>query len=322
MESKSTIEFDSPWKKVLELHFEDCIKFFFPQAHADIDWKHGFEFLDKEFQKAVRNAVVGTRLADKLVKVWTKENTEAWVLIHIEVQSQVEKTFAEDMFTYYYRIYDRYKNKIASLAILGDENRSWRPTGFNSELWNCRLSFSFPVIKLTDYKRQSSTLEDSNNPFAIVVMAHLAAQETRKDPSSRLASKLAIIRRLYDRGYKKESVVNLLRFIDWLMILPTELESQLEQEMKNYKEGLPMEYVTSWERSGIRKGIVQGQDKMRKPLIESLKLNLEFKFGKKGLDLLPVISQLESAEELSTFQEKLKAAHTVSELKKLCKSLY
>ena len=124
-------EFDSPWKKILELHFEDFVSFFFPIAHKEINWSRGFEFLDKEFQKALRGAKVGSRLADKLVKVWTVQDEAAWVLIHIEIQNQKEITFTERMFVYYYRIYDRYRKKIASLAILGDENPDWRPVKFN-----------------------------------------------------------------------------------------------------------------------------------------------------------------------------------------------
>ena len=37
-------DFDGPWKEVLELYFERFLAFFFPQAHADIDWGRGFAF--------------------------------------------------------------------------------------------------------------------------------------------------------------------------------------------------------------------------------------------------------------------------------------
>jgi hypothetical protein len=35
-----------------------------------------YEFLDKEFQKLVRNAVTGNRETDKLVKVWRRNGEE------------------------------------------------------------------------------------------------------------------------------------------------------------------------------------------------------------------------------------------------------
>jgi hypothetical protein len=34
-------ENDSPWKVALEKYFPAFMAFFFPQAHADIDWERG-----------------------------------------------------------------------------------------------------------------------------------------------------------------------------------------------------------------------------------------------------------------------------------------
>ena len=102
-----TTEFDTPWKDVLEAYFSDFIAFFFPQAYREIDWSRGFEFLDKELQQVVKDASLGKRLVDKLVKIYRTGGEQAWVLIHIEVQSQQSTDFAERMFVYNYRIYDR-----------------------------------------------------------------------------------------------------------------------------------------------------------------------------------------------------------------------
>ncbi|MHC5615521.1 MAG: hypothetical protein ACYTXA_32265 [Nostoc sp.] len=44
-------EFDSPWKQILQLYFQDFMQFFFPQAHEEIDWRWGNELLDKELQQ-------------------------------------------------------------------------------------------------------------------------------------------------------------------------------------------------------------------------------------------------------------------------------
>lgn len=62
-------EYDSPWKVILERYFQDFMAFFFPDAHDDIDWNRGYESLDTELQKIVRDAEIGKRLADKLIKV-------------------------------------------------------------------------------------------------------------------------------------------------------------------------------------------------------------------------------------------------------------
>lgn len=178
-------DFDSPWKDALEHYLEDFMAFFFPHVHAEIDWDRSYIFLDKELQQVVRDAELGRRLADKLVQVWRRDGTDAWVLIHIEVQSQEETMFERRMFVYSYRIFDRYDRQVVSLAVLADERTGWRPNQFEMALWGCETRFIFPVIKLLDYRSRWAELEASRNPFATVVMAHLTAQETNQDITRR-----------------------------------------------------------------------------------------------------------------------------------------
>jgi hypothetical protein len=37
------LDADSPWKEALERYFKDFMAFFFPMAHAGIDWTRGYE---------------------------------------------------------------------------------------------------------------------------------------------------------------------------------------------------------------------------------------------------------------------------------------
>ena len=232
--------------------------FFFPQAYADIDWSKGYEFLDKELQKVVRDAELGRRLADKLIKVWRHNGEEAWVLIHIEVQGQVDAGFAKRMYTYNYRLFDRYDKPVASLAVLADEGREWRPDHYSYGLWGSQAGLWFPTVKLLDYRQRWSELEDSDNPFAMIVMAHLQVQATRHQPAERLKWKVSLVRRLYERDYEKQDILELFRFIDWLMELPEELTEQFEQMLVEYEEAKQVEYITSIERLGMKRGFQQG----------------------------------------------------------------
>uniref|UniRef100_UPI000B08CAFA hypothetical protein n=1 Tax=Hassallia byssoidea TaxID=482630 RepID=UPI000B08CAFA len=43
-------EYDSPWKDILQLYFQEFMLFFFPLEHREIDWTKQPEFLDKELQ--------------------------------------------------------------------------------------------------------------------------------------------------------------------------------------------------------------------------------------------------------------------------------
>ena len=303
-------EFDSPWKQILQLYFEEFMLFFFPQAHSEIDWTQQPEFLDQELQQVVRDAELGERLADKLVKIYRTDGEESWILVHLEIQSQEESNFAARMFTYNYRIYDRYKRSVASLAVLGDERSNWRPNQFGYNLFGCTVEFTFPIVKLLDYQQRQSELEASRNPLATVVMAHLKAMETRNDRIERKQQKLVLVRRLYEQGLRREDVINLFGFIDWMMTLPAQLEKEFWQEYRDFEESLSMQYVTSVERFGIEKGKLEA-------LLKGIALGLKLKFGEPGQDLFPEIESIQDVSLLEAILEGIDTASTVSQLRQI-----
>ena len=113
-------------------------------------------------------------------------------------------------------------------------------------------------MKLLDYSQRLSELEASRNPFATVVMAHLVAVQTRNNRSRRLEQKLALVRRLYSQGFERSEVLNLLAFIDWMLTLPLDLETEFKRFVEQLEAEQRMQYVTSFERSGIRLGVLEG----------------------------------------------------------------
>src|SRR5579862_9327214 len=133
--------------------------------------------LDKELQQLLPKSARGRRTVDLLVKVWRLDGSEAWVLIHIEVQARRERDFGLRMFVYNARIADRYNQEVVSLAVLVDGSPSWRPDSYEWELWGCRKRLDFPIVKLLDFRGREAELENDGNPFAIVVLAHLKALE-------------------------------------------------------------------------------------------------------------------------------------------------
>ena len=312
--SQQRSDYDGAWKEALEHYLSEFMAFFFPEAHTAIDWERGYEFLDKELQQVTQDADLGRRRVDKLVQVWRQDGAPAWVLVHVEVQSQQETGFAERMYVYNYRLFDRYHRLVASLAVLGDESATWRPNRFGYDLWGCTVAFQFPVVKLIDYRAQWSTLEASDNPFATIVMVHLKAQETRGDDGARQRWKLSLTRRLYEQGYGREDVLRLFRFIDWVMQLPEELEEIYWQEVRAYEEVEEMPYITSVERIGIKKGMQQG---MQQGLLAGIELGLELRFGSEGPRLLPEVYKIEDVDVLRAIHAGLKTASTLNELRRI-----
>jgi hypothetical protein len=144
------------------------------------------------------------RYADKLVKIWLDNGQETFVLVHIEIQGQVDIGFAERMFVYNYRFYDRFRKPIVSLAVLADESLNWRPNSFSYGLWGSETAIRFPVVKMIDYLNCLEILENSDNPFALATIAHLETQKTRQNLTRRFESKLRYISsRIIEKGIQE-----------------------------------------------------------------------------------------------------------------------
>ena len=192
-------QYDSPWKEAIEEYFTDCLAFFFPNIYADIDWSQGYQFLDKELEKAVREATVSRQHVDKLARVYRLSGEETWVMVHIDIQSQYETSFSERMYMYNYRLFDRYHLPVVTLVIDGDQSKRWQPQTYHRSLWGCQTTFEFPTIKLLDY--DIGWLEHHVNPFAVVILAHLHTKATKHKPEERFEFKWRLARMLYERGY-------------------------------------------------------------------------------------------------------------------------
>jgi hypothetical protein len=298
--SNSQTDQDTPWKLVLRQYFSDAIHFFFPQTAKLIDWSKPIVFLDTEFQQITPEAEIGRRYADVLVKVWHKRGQEVWLLLHLEVQASPDKQFSERLFIYNFRIFDQFHHPAISLAILCDGNPRWRPDRYEFNYPDTQLSFKFNAVKLLDYQTQWSTLEQSNNPFATVVMAHLKMIETKRNATDRKEWKFWLVRRLYEKGYSRQDVMNLFKFIDWIMVLPEGLKQSFWQELKVFEGERQMPYITSVEEIGFERGIEQGLERERSLILRQLNR----KVGALSPQTLEQVNSL-SIEQLESLGEAL-----------------
>jgi len=110
---------DYLWKGVLEDVLDDFLRFIHPNADQVFDLGRGFRFLDKELEQLFppQGDVYSPKVVDKLAQVYTREGKEEWVLLHVEVQKAYQQDFPQRMFTYYYRIFDKYHKRISAYAI-------------------------------------------------------------------------------------------------------------------------------------------------------------------------------------------------------------
>lgn len=260
---------DTAWKEILESYFKDCLDYCLPKLSELINWQRSWTSLDKELQAVTKDTETGKRLLDKLFKVYLKDGREQWILIHVEVQGKPEEKFAQRMFIYGYRIFDKYQQPVVSCAILTDDNKKWCPNRFEIGLAGSYLSSEFLVIKLINYQNKQDELERSNNPFASAILCQLAAVEMKSKPDEqRKQVKFALTRRLYDKGFTKHQVYNLYKFIDWLIGLPKPLELEYKNKVYELEESKKMAYVSFIEKLGMERGKLEGMLSVAKHLLE------------------------------------------------------
>jgi len=251
-------DYDSPWKEAIERFFPDFLAFFFPLIHEAVDWTITPDFMDGELQHVVRNATTGRLHTDKLVRIQRHTGDVLRLFIHIEVQSQYDAEFAERMFDYYRRLRDRFDEPVVSVAVLADAGKTWRPSTYEQSLLGHEITMRFPMVKLYDYRAEREALAASRNPFALVVEAHLSAQDTAGLAPVRRGAKLGLVRQLYRVGYMKEDLLELYRLIDWLLDLPMVEERLFLQDVAEIEEEVRMRYITSAERIGREDGLAEG----------------------------------------------------------------
>ncbi len=276
-------DFDSPWKHVCDNFFPEMLALVFPAAFQGIDWTQPYRMRDKELPKPLPAYETGARYADKLIEVQLKNGDRKNIFMHIEFQNQVDPLFSERMYTYNFRIYDKFHQHPVSLAILGDSSPNWRPGPYHYEIWGFDLSMTFPIIKLLDYRDRVDELAASSNPFAEVILAFLAGQACQGKPQKRFAEKIRLIKRLYHKQFSRETIINLFQFIDWTLQLPPHLAQQFRTDLETLEGEINMPYITSIERMAREEGRAEERQKLqaerRRELIDHLTQVLAHRFG-------------------------------------------
>ncbi|MBF0138485.1 MAG: hypothetical protein H7833_03475 [Magnetococcus sp. DMHC-1] len=130
-----------------------------------------------------------------------------------------------------------------------------------TSIGNAALNFSIPNWPASPVRQKTGIAAwinllksgNSTNPFAIVTLAHLHAKSTKNHPEKRYQIKWMLIRKLYNCGFNRQQVIDLFRFIDWVLHLPDKLAKQLQTEIVAFEEKQKMPYISSVERIGEKK---------------------------------------------------------------------
>ncbi|TAD86066.1 MAG: hypothetical protein EAY75_09630 [Bacteroidetes bacterium] len=145
------IKLDIIWKGIIEDLPVYFILFFFPQARQPLNLDRGVEFPDKELEALYpTNQPKHPHFVDKLLKVYTHDGREEWILIHIEVQGYADPNFSKRMYTYFYRLLNRYQKPVTALAIFTDRQPNHQPNHYEYNFMGTQLYYQYNSYKVAE----------------------------------------------------------------------------------------------------------------------------------------------------------------------------
>lgn len=120
--------------------------------------------------------------------------------VHIEIQDKSQREFSERMFEYWYRIYDRYKVNVASLAVFTGSKTATLPSHFSKKFLKTRMQFEYPVYHIFDHSEKE--LLSMKNAFSILILSAQKASLRGKIPEQELSiQRLFLAKELINKGF-------------------------------------------------------------------------------------------------------------------------
>lgn len=215
---------DELLKGVFKEFFIEFLRFIYPDADEIFDFSRGVEFMDKELLKIIpdRERKSDGRVADLLVKVYLCDGNECWVLIHTEIEGGNDMNFSFRMFQYNYRIFDRYKVQVESIAFFTGDRNQPRPDKHVRK--GIRTFHDFRYISYQIFDHSEAELLAMDNIFAYVVLACQKALLEGKVPEEELGKgRSTIARALVRTGrYDKETIKMFLLFLKNVIFIENE----------------------------------------------------------------------------------------------------
>ena len=282
---------DELLKGAFEEYFVDFLRFLYPDADQVFDLSRAIQFMDKELLAIApdRERREGRRIADLLAKVHLRDGGERWILLHTEIEGGSGDDFAYRMFQYHYRILDRYRVAVESIAVFTGGRGQPRPAVYHHQTLDTQIHFKYRVYHIYDHSEQE--LLSMNNIFALIVLACQKAQLEGKVAESELGhGRLTIAKALLSHQIEHDRIIGFLVFLkNFIYVTDREINRIFEDHIiqltgGNIDMGI-IEIVKRQERElGLEKGLEKGRREERaKAEAEKKAIALEMK--KDGLSI-------------------------------------
>ncbi|QIH31619.1 hypothetical protein [Sphingobacterium sp. DR205] len=95
--------------------------------------------------------------------------TEKWILVHTEIEGGNDAGFLHRIFQYHYRLLDRYRVPVETIAIFTGDRGQRRPAVYGYSMFRTSLEFRYLSYQIFDHSEEELLVMD--NIFAYIVLA-------------------------------------------------------------------------------------------------------------------------------------------------------
>ncbi|MFC5531419.1 Rpn family recombination-promoting nuclease/putative transposase [Cohnella yongneupensis] len=260
-DSSTAIPHDEAFKKLLQTFFAEFIALFFPELDKLLDHSQ-----TRLLMQELLVDIVGeeARTLDLLIETRYRE-TDAFVLVHLEPQSYRQEDFAERMFIYFSRLFERHRKAhslIIPIAVFTTDDGWAGPDHFEMSIAGTNI-VRYQYLSVSLRKQDWRKFVASDNPIAAALLAKMGYN--KKDKRELRIAYLRMLLRL--RGRLDDARMALIMSVADLYFEPSKEEDEsILREWLNHesdKGEILMELMPAWKRWGIEEGMEQGMEKGR-----------------------------------------------------------
>ncbi|WP_425464814.1 Rpn family recombination-promoting nuclease/putative transposase [Paenibacillus piri] len=293
---------------------------FFPQIYEAIDFNHVVFLSEEVFTDIVEGE---KRRVDMLIETRLKEQP-ALIIVHLEAQAYYQTAFAERMFVYFSRLFEKYRCRILPIAVFSYDAAKEEPDAFRLE---------FPFMRVLDFQFKTVELRKNNwrdyikqeNPVAAALLSKMGYNE-----DERVQVKKEFLRMLIRLELDPAKIHLIACFFDTYLILNEAEKRQLHKEitlLHPREEERIMELKTAWEEdaelAGKLKGKIEGKIEGRlEGMIELIRKYMAAHFGESLHDIHDQLAQLTNLELVEQLADRLFRASRPDEARKLVEDTY
>jgi hypothetical protein len=269
---------DELLKGAFEEWFAEFLRFLYPQADSLFDFARGLTFMDKELFAIIpeRERAKGKRVADLLVKVYLKDGTEKWILLHTEIEGGNQNDFAFRIFQYHYRLLDRYHVPVETIAVFTGDKNQHRPSEYYYRGIDTSIRFCYRAYHIFDHEEAELLVMD--NPFALIVLACQKALLEGKIPDRELGEdRLTIAKTLLQRNYDHDRIISFLVFLkNFIYIDDQEINRIFDNEIEKLTGGtIGMGVIEIVKRQAMQQSRQQERLEVKTQTVRNLILKLD-----------------------------------------------